>query len=105
VRGADLVHSTPRQIALQRSLGYATPAYAHVPLVINAEGERLAKRDRPSAVGALRERGVAPQQLVGTLAHSLGLLPSADPVRPADLVAAFAWDRISREPWSVAGSR
>jgi glutamyl-Q tRNA(Asp) synthetase len=45
VRGADLLMSTPRQIALQRALGYPTPQYAHVPLVVNADGTKLGKRD------------------------------------------------------------
>lgn len=45
VRGADLLSSTARQIALQRALGCATPTYAHVPLVVNADGSKLGKRD------------------------------------------------------------
>lgn len=45
VRGGDLLSSTPRQIALQRALGYATPEYAHLPLVLNADGTKLGKRD------------------------------------------------------------
>lgn len=45
VRGADLLSSTPRQIALQRALGYPTPEYAHLPLVLNADGTKVSKRD------------------------------------------------------------
>ena len=44
VRGDDLVSSTPRQIRLQELLGLPRPQYAHVPLVVDADGERLAKR-------------------------------------------------------------
>jgi glutamyl-tRNA synthetase len=99
VRGADLASSTPRQIALQRALGYPEPEYGHVPLVVTAEGERLAKRDRPVALGALRAAGVSPERVVGVLAHSLGLLPSRELATPAGLVNAFAWDRIPRATW------
>jgi glutamyl-Q tRNA(Asp) synthetase len=45
VRGIDLLGSTARQIALQRALGYPTPEYAHIPLVTNADGSKLGKRD------------------------------------------------------------
>lgn len=50
VRGADLLASTPRQIWLQRRLGLPTPRYAHLPIVINAAGEKLSKQTRAAAV-------------------------------------------------------
>jgi glutamyl-Q tRNA(Asp) synthetase len=63
VRGADLLDSTPRQIFLQRLLNVPTPRYLHVPVVRNANGEKLSKQtgalavrpgDEASAVAALR---------------------------------------------------
>jgi glutamyl-Q tRNA(Asp) synthetase len=50
VRGADLLGNTARQIVLQRRLHYATPGYLHVPLVRNANGEKLSKQTRATAI-------------------------------------------------------
>ena len=52
VRGADLLDSTPRQIFLQQLLGYALPRYAHIPVAVNAQGEKLSKQTRALAIDA-----------------------------------------------------
>jgi glutamyl-tRNA synthetase len=97
VRGADLVDSTPRQIWLSRALGHPEPAYAHVPLVLNAEGRRLAKRD-----GDVTLREVGADEAVRWMADSLGLAGR----RAADLLEGFSPDAIPREPtiWTPMGS-
>ena len=59
VRGADLLTSTARQIALQRALGFATPAYAHLPLLLNADGSKLGKRDGALSLPSLDEKGIS----------------------------------------------
>jgi glutamyl-Q tRNA(Asp) synthetase len=58
VRGADLLDSTPRQIALQRALGYATPEYGHLPLVLGPDGKKLGKRDGALPLPSLDETKV-----------------------------------------------
>jgi len=97
VRGADLLDSTARQIQLLEALGGTRPAYAHVPLVVSPEGEKLSKRDRGLALAALRAEGVTPEALTGRLAWSLGLLDRPEPCRPADLIPFFAWEQIRRD--------
>ena len=69
VRGADLLASTPRQIALQRALGLPTPVYAHLPLVLGPGGDKLGKRD-----GALSLPTLDPGRVLETLRHALVLL-------------------------------
>lgn len=101
VRGADLLASTARQIQLFEALGGTPPAWAHVPLVVNARGEKLSKRDRGVTLRSLREAGVHPEAFVGYLAWSLGLLDRPEPCRPAELIPAFSWERIRREDWRL----
>jgi glutamyl-tRNA synthetase len=96
VRGDDLAESTPRQILLARLLELPVPGYAHVPLVLGAEGARLAKRSRPPA---LSDRAEPPAVTLALLAHSLGLARDRDQVqRPAELLAEFDPARLPREP-------
>ncbi len=67
VRGADLADSTPRQIWLARRAGLVAPAYAHVPLVLGPDGQRLAKRH-----GDVTLRAVPVADAVAWMASSLG---------------------------------
>ncbi len=71
VRGADLWTATPRQVALQRALGFPTPRYLHVPLMTDFRGERLAKRDGAPPLMALRETGQSPGRVLSELVRSL----------------------------------
>ena len=54
VRGADLLDSTPRQIHLQRLLGYPTPSYLHIPAALNERGEKLSKQTGAAPIDAVR---------------------------------------------------
>ena len=103
LRGDDLLPSTARQILLFRALDLPVPAFAHVPLVVGPDGERLAKRHGALSVGELRERGVAPAELVGMLGAASGLVPSGTRVMPADLVQGFRLEAIPRQPARLDG--
>jgi glutamyl-Q tRNA(Asp) synthetase len=96
VRGADLLWSTPRQIALQRRLDHSTPSYLHVPVATNERGEKLSKQTLAPPADARR----APETLQAVLAF-LRQAP-APGSRPAEILsqAAAAWD-----PAALAGPR
>ena len=103
VRGADLLASTGRQIQLARALGGARPAYAHLPLVLNARGDKLSKRDGGATLAELRAVGVAPERVTGWLAWTLGLIERPRPAAPRELVPLFAWERLRRDDWVLSG--
>jgi glutamyl-tRNA synthetase len=99
LRGDDLIPSTFRQIELYEFFGWQPPQFAHVPLVVGPDGRRLAKRHGDTRLSQLREAGVAPERVIGLLAQSCGLRPTAEPVRAAELLADFDLDRVNHEPW------
>ena len=96
VRGDDLLMSTPRQIHLQKLLGLAHPSYAHVALVIGADGERLAKRHGAVTLDDIARMGEDSQSVRDELLTSLGL-----PVGSGDAAGGFAWSKIPRSPWTI----
>ena len=102
VRGRDLLGSCARQIYLGGLLGYAAPEYGHVPLLVAADGRRLSKRDKDLDLGALRERGVTPQRVVGTLAAEAGLADPGCEAMPAELVGSFSWERVAAHRADIA---
>lgn len=101
VRGVDLLDSTARQIQLIQALDGRVPTYAHLPMVLNAEGEKLSKRDDGLTLASLRKTGVVPEELVGYLAFSLGLLDRPVPCTPAELIDTFDWRLIRLEDWRL----
>ena len=103
VRGDDLLPSTARQILLYRALELPVPRFAHVPLVVGEDGERLAKRHGALSLGELRQGGADPAAVVGMLAAISGLAPPDARVRPADLVRGFRLDSIPRGPVRLGG--
>ena len=96
VRGHDILSSTPRQRYLQRLLGFETPAYAHIPLLEDAQGRRLAKRDGDTDLSALSKRFTR-EDILGMLAYSAGILPENRPVTMEALIGAFDWKNVKTE--------
>jgi glutamyl-tRNA synthetase len=99
VRGDDLLPSTPRQAYLASLLNMPAPEYAHVPLVMNADGVRLAKRDGAVTLTDLARSGVPADDVRDALLASLGL--PAGPLERS--LAAFRPAALPREPWEWPG--
>ena len=97
VRGSDLLLSAAQQMYLGQLLGYPTPEYAHVPLLCNANGQRLSKRDGSLSMEALRQR-YTPARLLGHIAHLAGQISTPDSLTPADLAAIWDWTKVPRTP-------
>ena len=94
VRGNDLLGSTARQMHVQRLLGLPNPGYGHVPLLVAADGRRLAKRDGDLDLGALRARGIAADRLVGWLGSLAGLVDEGAELTADELAAHFSWEKV-----------
>ena len=88
VRGADLLNSTTRQIYLQQLLGYPTPVYAHIPLVLNADGQKLSKQTLATALPG--------DNVVATLVAALTFLQQTLPDNALSLPLANLWQ------WAIA---
>lgn len=90
VRGADLVHSTGRQLALARLLGQRQPpAYLHHPLITGATGEKLSKAAHDTGIRELRAQGLSAADVIGRAAAAVGLLPAVRPLHAADTPDLF----------------
>lgn len=92
VRGADLLDSTPRQIFLQQKLNIATPRYAHLPVAVNAQGEKLSKQTHAPAIDTAR-----PAPAIAAALRFLGHTPPAD--CSGDLSALWRW---ALDNWTLA---
>jgi glutamyl-tRNA synthetase len=99
VRGDDLLPSTPRQAFLASLLNIPSPEYAHVPLVVNADGARLAKRDGAVTLRDLANAGSSAAAVRDRLLESLGLPSGA----LEKALAAFDPFTLPREPWVWRG--
>ena len=98
VRGADLIDSTPRQILLAGLLGFEAPRYAHVPLVLGPDGQRLAKRHGAVTLADRTELGEEPFEILGWMASSLNLAETGESTSPEELLERFDPDRLPMEP-------
>ncbi len=99
IRGDDHVSNTPKQIALYRALGRTPPIFAHVPMILGADGKKLSKRHGATAVGDYQLEGIIPDAMRNFLAL-LGWSPgNDDEILPIDeMIGRFALEQIQKKP-------
>ncbi|MCU0270645.1 MAG: tRNA glutamyl-Q(34) synthetase GluQRS [Acidimicrobiales bacterium] len=99
VRGDDLLATTPRQLFLAGVLDLPAPGYAHVPLVLGPDGQRLAKRHGAVTLAERVAHGDTPDAVRAALAVGLGLAEPGEEPSPATLLERFDPDALPRTPW------
>ncbi|OZF05755.1 tRNA glutamyl-Q(34) synthetase GluQRS [Rhodococcus sp. 15-1154-1] len=99
VRGDDLLTSSPRQAYLASLLDIPAPTYAHVPLALNAQGKRLAKRDGAVTLEDQAALGLGPRDVLHLLARSLELAEADEQVSPGNILRRFDPQKLPTTPW------
>lgn len=97
IRGEDHISNTPKQILLQQALGFSTPLYAHLPLVLGPDKKKFSKRHGATSVDEFRAQGYLPEALVNMLAF-LGWNPGDERefFSLEDLAKEFSLERIKK---------
>jgi glutamyl-tRNA synthetase len=97
IRGQEFLGQTPRHIALQQALGFHTPRYAHMPLTMDMQGRKLAKRDGAVEVFSFRQAGYLPEALINFIVL-LGWSPGDDREKfiRSELIQEFSVARMTK---------
>ena len=98
IRGDDHVNNTPRQINIYRALGAELPRFAHVPMILGQDGERLSKRHGAVSVMQYRDEGFLPEALLNYLARLGWSHGDEEKFSCAQLVEWFDLEHISKSP-------
>ena len=101
VRGRDLLSSTHQQLFLYKKLDFCPPQFFHIPLLLDAEGRRLSKRNKDMDMGILRQRFV-PQELIGRIMHSCGFIERSFAISLEEALSIFNWKQMPKVLESVA---
>ncbi|MGE3728787.1 MAG: tRNA glutamyl-Q(34) synthetase GluQRS [Candidatus Sericytochromatia bacterium] len=101
VRGDDLLPSTAAQVWLYQLLERPAPQFLHVPLLHDAQGQRLSKRSGALTLGEIQKTGLSPESLLGFFAHSLGLIPKLEALSLAELLALYRPENLSQLPFQL----
>ena len=98
IRGDDHVNNTPRQIHIYRALQGAMPEFAHVPMILGADGERLSKRHGATSVIEYRDQGYLPEALLNYLARLGWSHGDSELFSKNEFINWFDLDHVSGSP-------
>ncbi len=99
VRGDDHLSNTPRQILVFEALGHEVPIFAHLPMILGADGKRLSKRHGATSVEAYRDEGYLPEAVLNYLALLGWSLDGETTMITRDMLReSFSLDRVSSNP-------
>ena len=96
IRGDDHLNNTPRQINIFRALGQPPPSYAHLPLILDADGKKLSKREDAASVLQYRQQGYLPEALLNYLARLGWSHGDQEIFSISELVALFDITRVNK---------
>ena len=99
IRGEDHLMNTPKHLQLIEAFGGEAPAYAHIPLILNADGSKMSKRDEGAAVGDYQKNGYLSEAVTNFLAL-LGWNPKTEDevFSVAEIIERFSLDQVNRAP-------
>ncbi len=98
IRGDDHVNNTPRQINMLQALGAPLPAYAHVPMVLVSDGQKLSKRHGAASVMEFRKAGYLPEALINYLARLSWSHGDQEIFSRAELIEKFSLNKVNHSP-------
>ncbi len=101
VRGREHMTSTPRQLLIYQGLGWEPPLFAHVPLLIEAGGKKLSKRQDSVSVQSYRDRGFSPETVLNYIARLGWSHGDLEIFSQAELVDLFTLDGVGSSPSQV----
>ena len=96
IRGDDHINNTPRQILMYQALGYAVPAFAHVPMILGSDKTRLSKRHGATSVMAYREMGYLPEAMVNYLVRLGWSFGDQEIFSMDELIEKFSLENVGR---------
>ena len=98
IRGEDHIGNTPKQILLYEALGATIPEFAHTPLILNSQGQKLSKRDGVTSISDFKDMGFVPEALVNYMTL-LGWTPpdsTQEIFTLSEAAAVFTFDRVTK---------